>query len=124
MAGFSPKWRIAFFVTLIIAVAVIGLLAYSVVDQAVTITHMSDGYSRTEKDLKTLGDAFPRDRYNKKDILVVLNFMNPPTKPLIVIDYIVLFLICAVAGGSLFGYLVWVIQERRYKKATEGTGAA
>ena len=38
---------------------------------------MSDGYSRTEKDLKTLGDAFPRDRYNKKDILVVLRKLEP-----------------------------------------------
>jgi hypothetical protein len=55
-------------------------------------------------------------------MFVVLNFMNPPTKPLTVIDYIVLFLICAVAGGILFGYLVWVIQEKRYKKATEGAG--
>lgn len=77
MAGSPQKWRIAFFVTLIIAVAVIAVLAYSVVDQAISITYMSDGYSRTEKDLKTLGDAFPRDKYTKKDIVVVLRKLEP-----------------------------------------------
>jgi len=73
----AKVWRIAFFVTLTIGVVAIALLSYSVVDQAVTITYMSDGYSRTEKDLKILGDAFPRDSYKKKDILVVLRKVNP-----------------------------------------------
>lgn len=77
MAGSTRLWRIAFFAALIIGAGTIALLAYSVLDQGVTITHMSDGYSRTEKDLQTLGDAFPRDRYNKKDIVVVLRKLDP-----------------------------------------------
>lgn len=72
VTGSARPWRIAFFVVLIGAVVIIAFLAYSVLDQAITITHMSDGYSRTEKDLKTLSDVFPRDRYTKKDILAVL----------------------------------------------------
>jgi len=77
MAGSTRPWQIAFFAALVIGVAIIALLVYSVMDQAVTITHMSDGYSRTENDLKTLGDAFPRDRYSKKDVLVVLRKLDP-----------------------------------------------
>jgi hypothetical protein len=77
MTGSSHKWRTAFFVTVIIAVLLVAFLGYSVIDQAVTITYMSDGYSRTEKDLKTLGDAFPRDRYSKKDIVVLLRKIDP-----------------------------------------------
>ena len=77
MAGFTRPWRIAFFAAFVIGVGIIAFLGYSVLDQAVTITHMSDGYSRTEKDLKTLGDAFPRDRYTQKDILVVLRKLDP-----------------------------------------------
>lgn len=71
------KWRIAFFVTLAVALPAIGLLVYSVIDQAVTITYMSDGYERTEKDLKMLAQVFPRDRYKKKDIVVVLRRIDP-----------------------------------------------
>jgi hypothetical protein len=77
MAGLTQPWRVAFFAALAIGVVIIALLAYGILDQAVTITHMSDGYSRTEKDLKTLGSVFPRDRYNKKDILVLLRKLDP-----------------------------------------------
>jgi hypothetical protein len=77
MTGPSPKWRTAFFATALVAVLAVAFLGYSVVDQAVTLDYMSDGYSRTEKDLKTLGDAFPRDRYSKKDIVAVLRKIDP-----------------------------------------------
>jgi hypothetical protein len=71
------KWRIAFFATLAVALPAIGVLVYSVLDQAVTITYMSEGYERTEKDLTMLAQAFPRNRYNKKDIVVVLRRIDP-----------------------------------------------
>jgi hypothetical protein len=50
-------------------------------------------------------------------LFVVLNFMDPPKMPLSITDLIVTLLICAVAGGSAFGYILWVVQERRYRKA-------
>lgn len=71
------KWRIAFFVTLAASMAVMALLVHSVMDQAVTIAYMSDGNERMDRDLKTLAQAFPRDRYRKKDIVVVLRRIHP-----------------------------------------------
>ncbi len=50
-------------------------------------------------------------------LFVVLNFMNPPKTPFSITDFIVTLLICAVAGGSAFGYILWVVQEKRYRKA-------
>ncbi len=52
-------------------------------------------------------------------LFVVLNFMNPPKMPLSITDLIVTLLICAVAGGSAFGYILWVVQEKRYRKALD-----
>jgi hypothetical protein len=77
MTDSTKAWRLAFFASVAIGVGIIGFLAYSVLDQGGAITHMSDGYSRTEKDLKILGSAFPRDRYDKKDILVILRKLDP-----------------------------------------------
>jgi hypothetical protein len=54
-------------------------------------------------------------------MFVVQNFMFPSDKPLTAADYLNLFLISAVAGGILFGYFMWVIQERRYIKASGTT---
>jgi hypothetical protein len=71
------KWRIVIFVALAVALAAIPVLLHGMLDQAVTITHMSDGYFRTEKDFKTLAQAFPRDRYRKKDIVVILRRIDP-----------------------------------------------
>ena len=50
-------------------------------------------------------------------MFVAQNFMFLPDKPLAFADYLVLFLITTVAGGMLFGYSMWIIQERRYAKA-------
>jgi len=52
-------------------------------------------------------------------LFVVLNFMDPPKMPLSIADLIATFLICAVAGGSAFGYILWVVQEKRYRKALD-----
>ena len=68
----SPRWRIAFFATLFVALVATGCLLYSVIDQAITLTYMSDGYERTKADLRNLANAYPRDQYNKKDIVAVL----------------------------------------------------
>jgi hypothetical protein len=52
-------------------------------------------------------------------MFVVLNFMAPPKMPLSITDLIVTLLICAVAGGSAFGYILWLVQEKRYRKALD-----
>ncbi|MGE5893943.1 MAG: hypothetical protein ACM34I_07795 [bacterium] len=50
-------------------------------------------------------------------MFVVLNIINPPKEPLSITDILAVFLICAVAGGGVFGYIMWLVQERRYRKA-------
>ena len=77
MAGSMNKWRIAFFTTLVLSLLGIGVLIYRIIDQAVTLTYVTDGYRRTEKDLQVLAETFPRDIYRKKDIVVVLRKIDP-----------------------------------------------
>jgi hypothetical protein len=52
-------------------------------------------------------------------LFAVLNVMNPPKTPLSITDMIVTFLICAVAGGSAFGYILWHVQEKRFRRALD-----
>ena len=73
----TRKWKIAFFTTLIISLPTVAFLGYGFVDQAVTISYMSQGYKETVSDLKRLGKIFPIDTYAKKDILVLLRQNNP-----------------------------------------------
>jgi hypothetical protein len=77
MAGSMNKWRIAFFTTLVLSLLGIGVLVYRIIDQAVTLTYVTDGYGRTEKDLQVLAETFPRDTYRRKDIVVVLRKIDP-----------------------------------------------
>jgi hypothetical protein len=77
IVGPMNKWRSAFFVTLVLSLLGIGGLAYRVIDQATTLTYVTDGYGRTEKDLQVLADTFPRDTYTRKDIVVVLRKIDP-----------------------------------------------
>ena len=71
------NWRAAFFAIAIIAAVAIGLLAYGYVDQSVSLGYTADSYEESSRDLETLAAAFPRDRYNKKDVLAVLRRNNP-----------------------------------------------
>lgn len=73
----SRQWRIAFFSLLAGALLGIGVLLYGIVDQGITITYMSEGYAQTKQDLSVLAAAFPRDGYNKKDIVTILREQNP-----------------------------------------------
>lgn len=47
-------WRLVFLVVVSLGLSAIVLLAYAIRDQSVTITHMSQGYADTEKDLERL----------------------------------------------------------------------
>ncbi|HLQ27081.1 MAG TPA: hypothetical protein VK138_14550 [Acidiferrobacterales bacterium] len=52
-------------------------------------------------------------------MFVALNFIIPPKNPLSITDIVVTLLICAVAGGGVFGYIVWLVQEKRYRKVLD-----
>jgi hypothetical protein len=42
------RWKVAFFVALVGWVGSVGVLGYAVIDQAVTVTHMREGYADCE----------------------------------------------------------------------------
>lgn len=48
------KWRLAFWICLIILLLLSGFSIYSIIDQGVTLTYMRDGYENTENDLNSL----------------------------------------------------------------------
>jgi phosphoglycerate-specific signal transduction histidine kinase len=62
------KWRLAFWISILIllVVSVIGL--YSVMDQGVTITYMKDGYTNTENDLNSLVEIINETNLTKSEI--------------------------------------------------------
>jgi hypothetical protein len=48
------KWKISFFACLLLLLITIILSAFLIVDQAVSISYMKEGYVETENDLKVL----------------------------------------------------------------------
>lgn len=62
------KWRLGFWICLIILLFVSGFAFYSIIDQGVTITYMRDGYENTENDLNSLIDIINTKDYSKKSI--------------------------------------------------------
>ena len=72
----STKWKWAFFISIAVSAIVFVIMAYGLLDQSITITYMSEGYEKTERDLKRLATIFPND-YDKKDILFLLRKKNP-----------------------------------------------
>ncbi len=70
------KWKLAFWICLIVLVVVTVFSFYSIVDQAVTITYMRDGYSNTEKDLKMLSKIITETDLSKAQIKSLLEKSN------------------------------------------------
>ncbi len=77
MSNNLNKWKIAFFATLSVSIATVGFLVYFILDQSVTFSYMADGYDQTKNSLSLLADAYPKDRYKKKDVVVVLTRIDP-----------------------------------------------
>ncbi len=75
MRNKTTKWKLAFFTSIGVSLIVAVVMAYGIVDQGITITYMSDGYERTERDLKRLAEIFPQN-YAKKDIIFMLRKKN------------------------------------------------
>ena len=58
------RWKVAFFVALVGWVGTFGVLGYTVIDQAVTVTYMKEGYADCEAH-RDLFDAMAKGRLTK-----------------------------------------------------------
>lgn len=72
----ATKTGLVFFVAVTLGLPAIVLLADAILDQGVTITHMSQGYADTEEDLENLAQIFPKGSYKAAIRLVA------PRRPL------------------------------------------
>jgi hypothetical protein len=75
--GGSVNWRTAFFVSTSVLTAAAAYLGYAWYDRAISYSYLAFGHADTVRDLKRLAKSFPRDRYNRSDILTVLRQNNP-----------------------------------------------
>ena len=66
------KWKMAFWICLLFLLVTAGIGFYSVVDQAVTLTYMKEGYSDTESDLETIIQIVGQTDQTKQEIENVL----------------------------------------------------
>jgi hypothetical protein len=66
------KWKIGFWICLLLLIVTAGIGFYSVVDQAVTLTYMKEGYSDTESDLETIIQIVGQTDQTKQEIENVL----------------------------------------------------
>lgn len=58
------RWKVAFFVALVGWVGTFGVLGYAVIDQALTVTYMKEGYADCEAH-RDLFDAMAKGRLTK-----------------------------------------------------------
>jgi hypothetical protein len=68
------KWKVAFFVVLILALASNGYLFYQLVDSGISYSYLHDNYDAKSRQLNTLGELVVAgaDEYTKSDILHLL----------------------------------------------------
>ncbi len=62
------KWKIAFWVCLTTLLLVTGFGVYFIIDQAVTLTYMKDGYADTENDLDNISKIINETDLSKSQI--------------------------------------------------------
>jgi hypothetical protein len=62
------KWKIAFWVCLTVLILVTTFGAYSIIDQAVTLTYQKEGYTDTENDLDNLIELINKTDLTKTQI--------------------------------------------------------
>jgi hypothetical protein len=70
------KWKLAFWICLILLLLVSAFSLYSVIDQGVTITYMRDSYEDTETDLNTLSKILNETTITKPQIKSLLERSN------------------------------------------------
>ncbi len=66
------KWKIAFWSCFVLLIATISIGAYTILDQAVTITYMKEGYTDTKADLAILIDLINDTDLSKEAIILKL----------------------------------------------------
>ena len=73
------KWKILFWVLLVIFIIVSCTLIYFVIDQAVTITYMMEGYKETSENLETLINLIPRisKKLSRDELTHIINDIYP-----------------------------------------------
>ncbi len=62
------KWKIAFWICLLLLVIVSSFCVYSIVDQGVSLTYMREGYTDTENDLNNLSKIITETNLSKQQI--------------------------------------------------------
>ena len=70
------KWKVAFWSCLALLVVVTVFSAYSIIDQAYTLTYHKVGYEDTEKDLEQLIEIINKTDLTKKQIETELKDRN------------------------------------------------
>jgi hypothetical protein len=66
------KWKVSFWICFTLLTFTGGTSFYFIIDQAVTITYMQDGYSDTESDLENLTKIINKSdlqKYNVEELL-------------------------------------------------------
>ena len=66
------KWKIGFWIILILLFIITAFSFFEIVDQGVTITYMKEGYSNTENDLDCLSKIINETDLSKGQIKKVL----------------------------------------------------
>lgn len=62
------KWKIAFWICLMVLLLVTTFSVYSIIDQAVTLTYQREGYTDTENDLDKLIEIINKTGLTKTQI--------------------------------------------------------
>ena len=62
------KWKLAFWICSGLLLLAIAFGLYCIIDQSITITYMTEGYTRTENDLNTLIQIVTKQDLSKQKI--------------------------------------------------------
>ncbi|NOU49050.1 hypothetical protein HG263_00605 [Pseudoalteromonas sp. JBTF-M23] len=76
---FRNKWKISFFVSILLLISSNLYWLIALIDQGVTNTYLSYEYDDANKSIKSLGELIVKGaaEYNQKDILHLLRQANP-----------------------------------------------
>ncbi|WP_144395630.1 Imm58 family immunity protein [Pleionea sediminis] len=76
---FKNKWKMSFFVSILLLISSNLYWLIALIDQGVTNTYLSYEYDEANKSIKSLGELIVKgaSEYNQKDILHLLRQANP-----------------------------------------------